>query len=64
MILGFPRPGQEANLAWQRRRDNPVFSMRGMIATAHPLATAAGLRVLQREAGLWPSRPGVPGWFA
>jgi len=47
MILGFPRTGQELNPPWQRRRDNPAFSMRGMLATAHPLATAAGLRILQ-----------------
>ncbi|SDT15631.1 gamma-glutamyltransferase [Actinopolymorpha singaporensis] len=35
-----------AGFAWPRRRIAPVFAEGGMVASAHPLVTGAGLRVL------------------
>lgn len=47
MTLGFPttNAGPTADERG-RRRDTPVLARRGMIASAHPLVSAAGLRVL------------------
>ena len=45
-MIGFPEDGQAAASSWSRRRESPVFATGGMVATQHPLATEAGLRVL------------------
>ena len=48
-MIGFPRPDALAPTApsrGPRRHLTPVYARRGMVATAHPLATAAGVRVL------------------
>jgi gamma-glutamyltranspeptidase/glutathione hydrolase len=48
-MLGFPNPDAIASPAvarWPRRRHTPSYARRGMVASAHPLATAAGLRAL------------------
>lgn len=48
-MLGFPNPVAIASPAatrWPRRRHTPSYARRGMVASAHPLATAAGVRVL------------------
>lgn len=48
-MIGFPR--SDATISnpaprWPRRRHTPSYARRGMVASAHPLATAAGLRAL------------------
>jgi len=46
-MIGFPKravPGSEP--VWQRRRPTAVMSQKGMVASAHALASAAGLRTL------------------
>ncbi len=46
-MLGFP--GEErAEQPWPRRIESPRYASNGMVATAHPLATSAGLDVLMR----------------
>ena len=45
-MLGFGDGGRSAG--WERRRIGPVYSDRGMIASAHPLITATGIAVLQQ----------------
>src|SRR4051794_17371199 len=50
-MIGFPGPDALTTLAkprWTRRRVGPVYARRGMVASAHPLATAAGVRALAR----------------
>ena len=42
-MIGFPS-NQETS--WSRRRATPVMSRNGMVATAHPLASSAGLHTL------------------
>jgi gamma-glutamyltranspeptidase/glutathione hydrolase len=44
--IGFPG-AERAEQYWTRRVETPQYSERGMVATAHPLATAAGLDVLR-----------------
>lgn len=48
MTLGFPTSAieQTSDERGGRRRDSPVMSRRGMIASAHPLVSATGLQVL------------------
>lgn len=48
-MIGFPTPDSLASSPaprWARRRHTPSYSRRGMVASAHPLATAAGVRAL------------------
>lgn len=45
-MLGFPAP--DPVRAWPRKAASPVMARGGMIASAHPLVTAAGLDVLRR----------------
>ena len=47
--IGFPT-AHTATTAWARRREQPVFGRNGMVASAHPLVTAAGLGALARGA--------------
>ena len=48
MTLGFPKRAIDPTSEERggRRRDSPVMSRRGMIASAHPLISATGLQVL------------------
>jgi gamma-glutamyltranspeptidase/glutathione hydrolase len=43
-MIGFP--GQRSDLPWRERRIAPVMSTGGMVASAHPMVSSAGLRVL------------------
>ena len=43
-MIGFP--GQRTDVPWRERRIAPVMSTNGMVASAHPLVSSAGLRVL------------------
>jgi gamma-glutamyltranspeptidase/glutathione hydrolase len=43
-MIGFP--GQRSDVPWRERRIAPVMSTGGMVASAHPLVSSAGLRVL------------------
>ena len=43
-MIGFP--GKRADLPWRTRRIAPVMSTGGMVASAHPLVSSAGLRQL------------------
>ena len=45
--LGFAG-AERAEQHWSRRVESPRYSTKGMVATAHPLATTAGLDVLER----------------
>ncbi len=45
--IGFPG-AERAEQDWTRRIESPRYSTGGMVATAHPLATAAGLNALER----------------
>lgn len=46
-MIGFPSRENAGGAArWSRRREAPVFGQRGMVASQHPLATAAGLQAL------------------
>src|SRR5215212_6891664 len=48
-MIGFPTTtGSELGARWPRRRESPVYARRGMVASAHPLITAAGLGALER----------------
>ena len=46
MPLGFPGPLDASSASCERRRVSPALARGGMIAAAHPLVSAAGLRVL------------------
>src|SRR5215207_6842919 len=43
-MIGFP--GTTRNLPWRAHRQAPVMGTRGMVASAHPLISSTGLRVL------------------
>lgn len=43
-MIGFP--GQRSDLPWRERRIAPVMSTGGMVASAHPLVSSAGMRAL------------------
>src|SRR4051812_19085328 len=48
-MIGFPSPDALTSSPaprWGRRRHTPSYARRGMVSSAHPLATAAGVRVL------------------
>lgn len=45
-MLGFPTTNDLPKPMARRRRAAPVYARKGMVATAQPLATAAGLEVL------------------
>ncbi|MCO5223282.1 MAG: gamma-glutamyltransferase family protein [Thermomicrobiales bacterium] len=45
-MLGFPTTTDRPKPMARRRRGAPVYARNGMVATAQPLATAAGLEVL------------------
>jgi gamma-glutamyltranspeptidase len=45
-MLGFPTSNDLPKPMARRRRGTPVYARNGMVATAQPLATAAGLQVL------------------
>lgn len=47
--VGFPEVvSMSPPAAWPRRRIGPVFGRQGMVASAHPLITAAGLCALEQ----------------
>jgi gamma-glutamyltranspeptidase len=46
-MLGFPG-STPVDQPWERRREAPLFADGGMIASAHPLITSAGVAILER----------------
>ncbi|MGI8474814.1 MAG: gamma-glutamyltransferase [Thermomicrobiales bacterium] len=47
-MLGFPSAeGHSEGSGWDRRRIGPVYGASGMVASAHPLVTSAGIDVLR-----------------